>query len=150
MPEFRASSGLVGCQPFLRTTSGLVACGAQFFGTAGPVQAGGPAPLVAACSPDTVFGATDRQTTAVVTTNQTTVQVTGGVEPYAYAWGAKAGWTVVSPSAGATAFRASVAPNADKAETFTCTVTDARGHIATASVSASISNFGNPGGGVIP
>lgn len=145
MPKFRTATGLLDTTPYLRTANGLTACAPIFYGSAGPVQAGGAQAIAASASPDTVFGANSQRTTAPCYTNATTVQVTGGTPPYSYAWSVQTGWTVANPSGVSTAFHATVAPGDDKAGSFTCTVTDARGKVATSNtVSASVSNFGQP------
>lgn len=149
MAEFRTASGLTSATPFLRTASGLVKATAIFFGTAGPVEGGGgEAPdVTAAASPASVYG-TGRFPT--VTTGSTTVGVSGGKAPFAFAWSlveASGTWEATSPTAATTAFRCTTAVEDDLQDaTFRCTVTDANGKTATVTVTAQAYRYGSNDG----
>lgn len=149
MAEFRAASGLVSATPFLRTASGLVKATAVFFGITGPVAGGGgEAPdVTAAANPQAVYG-TGRFGT--VTTSSTTVIVSGGKAPFAFAWAAVEAfgtWEVTSPTAATTAFRNSSAVDDEAQDAiFRCTVTDANGKTATVDVTAQAYRYGSDDG----
>lgn len=86
-----------------------------------------------------------------INTSEVTAMPAGGVAPYTYAWAITApdaAWSILTPGAATTQFRrtAVVAGNTHTAN-FTCTVTDARGVVATsAPVQATVTNYGAPGG----
>ena len=146
--EFRASSGLVSCDMFMRTSAGLVQVDPQFRTAIGLIDCGGfaAASLTATASPDSVYGSVARNRPASVATNATTVSVTGGMAPYSFAWAADPDWIVSSPSSATTSFSAIVSPDQEQSATFICTVTDAKGIATTASVFASVSNYYSGGG----
>jgi len=129
----RTSSGLVLVDPQFRTASGLVDCGT----TQG---SGGGGSYTASASPSSVYGSVASGRIARVSTNSTTVNVSGGVAPYTYAWDNPSDWTVNSNGATAS-FSATVTPGDEKTETFTCSVTDAKGMVTTASVIATVANY---------
>lgn len=149
MAEFRTASGLASATPFLRTASGLVKATARFFGESGPVDGGGgEAPdVTATASPQSVYG-TGRFPT--ITTASTTVSVSGGKAPFAFAWTlveALGTWDATSPTSATTAFRCTSANEDDIQDaTFRCTVTDANGKTATADVTAQAYRYGSNDG----
>jgi len=130
----RTTGGLVLADPQFRTGGGLVDCG-----TAQGGGGGGTGGLSASASPSAVYGSVASGRTARVSTNGTTVAVSGGTAPYAYAWDNPSDWTVNS-SGGYATFSALVIPGDEKTETFPCSVTDAKGVVTTASVLATVSN----------
>jgi hypothetical protein len=80
--------------------------------------------------------------TATVTTGNTTVTASGGVTPYSYSWARLAGGdniVATAPSARITAFSgSSMAVNESRAATFRCTVTDSNGMTATCDVGVTV------------
>lgn len=143
---FRTDSALVPCTPYMRTGGGLVECGALFYGMSGPVETDtGADALVVAASPDKVFGAADTKFATTVYSNATTAAATGGVASFAYAWTDEdaSGITIGSPVAATTTFSASVGPGDSATGQFRCTVTDSKGHTASALVDVTLSNFGD-------
>lgn len=101
------------------------------------------ATLAVTASPDGVNGAISRPAGGNAQTNQTVATATGGTAPYTYAWTSNDG--VMLPTAASTAatrFSAFVEAGDSLNDTFDCLVTDAKGQTATASVFASLSNYG--------
>lgn len=146
MAKLRTGGGLVDCDLYLRTPSGLVQVGPQFRTATGLVDCGSATALSVVADPDSVFGAQSADHPVVVYTNTTSITVTGGRAPYVYAWSSVPGWTVANPTSSQTAFSSAVGSGSTDEATFTCTVTDARGSTATATVSAQVSNFGRNDG----
>ena len=85
-----------------------------------------------------------------ITTGQATASPQGGVAPFTYAWSSATGWTVVSPAAATTGFRADDVPAFESASaTFDCTITDSTGASAVNNqINATATNLG--GGGIQP
>lgn len=133
----RTAGGLVQVDPQFRTSGGLVDCGTAQGGGGG---GGGGGSFSASASPSSVYGSVASSRIARVSTNGSTVTPTGGSPPYAYAWDNPSDWTVNS-SGGYASFSALVTPGDEKTETFTCSVTDAKGVMTTASVIATVSNY---------
>ena len=108
--------------------------------------AGGGAGLVVEANPISVTGAAGSSGTPDVTTNTTTVTVSGGTAPYSYLWTEIPGdfsWLIGSPNSASTRFTAlSVSVDDDYFTSFECTVTDARGHTCSVIVEANVFNFG--------
>lgn len=78
-----------------------------------------------------------------LTSNTTTVTPAGGVAPFTYAWAYLSGDTGVNPTAASSAtsaFSGSIAVGEVKSTTFRCTVTDANGATATASVTCTLNH----------
>lgn len=102
--------------------------------------------LTITASPTYVQGAAATNMTVPVSTNSTTVSVTGGTAPYSYSWASPddpSNASAVSPTAAATNFvRTSVGPDTSYDFTMQCTVTDARGATGTVDVSATVTNYG--------
>jgi hypothetical protein len=101
------------------------------------------ADLTAAVNPSVVTGAISRPGIATIPTNEATVTAAGGTEPYTYLWTAAEGaMTAVSPTAATTRFTGQAEGGDSASDTFTCTVTDAKAQTATATVQASVYNYG--------
>lgn len=106
----------------------------------------GAGPLIASASPDTTYGNGGGFGVKTVTTDTSTVSVSGGSPPYTYAWSRISGATVFNPtaaSAATSAFsRTSLPVGGNDTATFICTVTDALGRTAvTNSVIATVENI---------
>lgn len=132
----RTSAGLVAVDPQFRTGAGLVDCGGGL----------SVAPLSASASPQSVYGSVARNRPSAVTTNPTTVSVTGGVAPYSFAWAPVPSWNISGVNSAMASFFTDVSPDQEKSETFICTVTDAKGVTTTASAFASVANYYSGGG----
>lgn len=108
--------------------------------------AGGGAGLVVDANPISVTGAVGSSGTPNVTTNTTTVTVSGGTAPYSYLWTeieADFPWSIGSPNSASTRFTAlSVSTIDNSFASFECTVTDARGRTGSVIVDATAFNFG--------
>lgn len=101
--------------------------------------------MTASASPASVTGAANRTPLTTVTTNETAVTVVGGVAPFTYAWTSDVGdMSPTASTAANTRFTGQIEGGDSVSDTFTCTVTDARGQTATATVSASVYNYGKP------
>ena len=102
-----------------------------------------PGGFFASCSPASAFGS--RVGSGLVTTNSLTVSPTGGTGPYTYAWTLATGnFTILTPTAAATAFRASVAIGETVEDIATCTVTDSLSATASISIGVAIYAEGTP------
>ncbi len=78
-----------------------------------------------------------------ITTNSPNPVVFGGTAPFTYSWSSVPGWTVLYPTQLNTSFRRPGVANGDSYdETFTLTVTDASGNVATVDVQAHVENLG--------
>lgn len=96
--------------------------------------------LVAAVSSGTASG--QRISAGSATTNSVTVSVTGGVQPYIYAWSSSAGDTIAisSTTTSTVSWSGSGTPPTSSTATWACLITDAMGASATSSnVSVSLS-----------
>lgn len=131
----RTANGLVQVDPQFRTSGALVDCGTTQGG-----GGGGGGSFSANASPSSVYGSVASNRIARVSTNTTTINVTGGSAPYTYAWNNPSDWTVNNGGA-TTGFTTTVSPGDEKSETFTCTVTDAKGVVTTADVIATVANY---------
>lgn len=100
-------------------------------------------PLSLAITPATVSGSGEIGRALLIFTDAATATPTGGSAPYTYAWTRLTGsGAAFSPTAAATKFSATVPASTLYSGTFRCTVTDALGATAIASVSASFENIG--------
>jgi|GEM_PF-4899727 len=115
-------------------------------GASGGGGGGGGGSYTAAANPSFVSGAGSRKVALTVYTNQTTIEVAGGVAPYTFQWVTEEGWDVQNLTSAVTSFSSSVAPNEIKTQAFSCTVKDAQGNTAIATVQADVSNYYNGGG----
>lgn len=101
-------------------------------------------PLTATASPTLVSRTIVGPGTAV--TPSTTVTPAGGESPYTYAWTRLSGvGTITSPTSATTTFSHTLGIGDDVSGDFRCTVTDAFGTTATASVTATFTSL-DPGG----
>lgn len=101
--------------------------------------------LAVAASPDSVSGAISRPGSGIATTNEATASVTGGAAPYTYTWNSSDGVMVATAATSPTTrFSAPVDGGDALFDTFTVLVTDAKGQTATATVLASVYNYGKP------
>jgi|GEM_PF-2766895 len=107
------------------------------------------AAIAAIANPNDVTGAISRPAGGLAQTNESTVAVTGGMAPFSYAWSSSGTMTATNPSAAATRFTAFVEAGETVGDYFTCLVTDAKGQTATATVAASVSNYGRQSNGPI-
>ena len=99
--------------------------------------------LTVTADPIFVSGAGASASPQTVGTSASTAIPSGGVPPYSYLWSGPAGWGIISPTEATAAFTyPSLPPGSVLDNTFTCTVTDARGATGTVSVQAEVSNFG--------
>lgn len=102
-----------------------------------------PGGYYASCSPSSAFGS--RVGSGLVTTNSVTVTPTGGTGPYTYAWTLDSGnFTILTPTAAATAFRASVPIGETVEDVATCTVTDSLAATTSVSIGVAIYAEGTP------
>lgn len=105
-------------------------------------------------NPDPAYGAVAQLGGPTVTTQPVTASPGGGLAPYSYAWEKLVGssdWSILAPTAQSTAFRCTgVTPGEDFTANFQVTVTDARGRSSTASVLATVSNYGRLDGVLEP
>ena len=85
--------------------------------------------------------------TTTVTTNEITASVLGGTPPYTFAWAklaGGAGWLITAETSSATRFQYStVDPYDEQSGEFQVTVTDARARTATATINATVYNYGS-------
>lgn len=80
-----------------------------------------------------------------VQSSPVTVTVSGGVAPFTYAWTRDSGSATINatlPAAATTRFSATVPYDSEVSANFVCTVTDANGATATASVLATLTHVG--------
>lgn len=105
--------------------------------------------LTVSVSPLSATGSTFNPAAETITTNLVTVTVTGGTAPYSIEWTAGGGsglWEITNPFGFETRFIAEgVSPGDTSEETFTATVTDARGRTGTTTVPAAVYNFATGG-----
>jgi len=103
-----------------------------------------PAPtFTVSISPSAVTGAVSKSNGANAVTNEATASTTGGVAPFGFAWVSQDGaMTAIAPSAAVTRFSAFIVGGDSAEDTFICTVTDASGATASATVAASVFNYG--------
>lgn len=102
-----------------------------------------PGGFFASCSPASAFGS--RVGSGLVTTNSLTVSPTGGTPGYTYAWTLASGnFTILTPTAAATTFRASVAIGETVEDVATCTVTDSLAATTSVSIGVAIYAEGTP------
>lgn len=93
--------------------------------------------------PMAVAGAVNRPSGMAAYTNEAAATALGGVGAFVYAWVSQSGgMTATSPSSATTRFTAFVAGGDVVEDTFTCTVTDATGATASATITATVSNYG--------
>lgn len=107
----------------------------------------GAGQLTANAAPADVSGDGGGVAVVTVSTNSSTVSVSGGTPPYTYAWSRQSGSTQINatnPSSASTLFRRVNQPiGASESAIFICTVTDSAARTAqTNTVTASISNLG--------
>lgn len=100
---------------------------------------------MASASPSSVSGSGFGITTSTVTTNPSSVSVSGGLPPYTYSWTRVSGSANIFPTASgaaSTAFQRALLPvNGAETADFRCTVTDSLSRTAqTNLVTASVSN----------
>lgn len=144
----RTASGLSAAANIrLRDATGLKVV----WSATGPGSPGGGAYAVTAL-PLTAGGYRARSGPTSVSTEAVTVTVSGGLEPYSYAWSLVSSgggtWTIESPTSPSSRFtRAAVDVDTTWSATFKCTVTDARGFTAySPNVEATVGNYGGVGG----
>jgi hypothetical protein len=102
-----------------------------------------PGGFFASCSPSSAFGS--RVGSGLVTTASVTVSPTGGTPAYTYAWTLASGnFTILTPTAAATTFRASVAIGETVEDIATCTVTDSLAATTSISIGVAIYSEGTP------
>ena len=102
--------------------------------------------LGASVSPILVTGAQASGSPIPITTAETEARAANGRAPLAFAWsgGGTGEWSITSPSSPRTAFTCTnVAEGETYTATFTVEITDARGRSDTASVNASVTNYGD-------
>jgi hypothetical protein len=113
-----------------------------------PTEGGGGA-FTVDVTPDS-FGARTSTFAGGVTTSEVVATPNGGTAPYSCLWERTDAnpeeWTIISPASLVTTFRAAaVGPGDAHTATFTCTVTDANGHVVvSAAVGAYAINYGTP------
>lgn len=99
--------------------------------------------LAVTAAPGGVNGAISRPAGGNAQTNETVATATGGTAPYEYSWTSNDGVMLpTAASAAATRFSAFVEAGDSLVDSFECLVTDAKGQTATATVAASVSNYG--------
>lgn len=103
--------------------------------------------LTANAEPPAVSGNGPGLGAATVSTNSSTVSVSGGTPPYTYAWSRQSGSTQINatnPSSASTIFsRLNQPSGASESANFICTVTDSASRTTqTNTVTADISNVG--------
>lgn len=100
-------------------------------------------PLTASASPGFVIGQKGIPGTGSVSTNPTSVSVSGGVGPYSYAWEYVSGatFTVNSPSSSTTSFSRVVGDGDEFNGVYRCKVTDSLSNVVYAN-NVSITIFG--------
>ena len=107
---------------------------------------GGMGGFTVNASPLSAIGSGSSAADIDVTTNDITATPVGATAPYTYAWtevSSSAVWTILSPTASTTRFRAVDVPgNSSATAVFLCTVTDSRGRTGTVEVTAEAYNFG--------
>lgn len=100
-------------------------------------------PLAASASPSDVFGSVSGFGGQTVTSGYTTVTPTGGLAPFTYNWPVGSGMTPTNPTNATTAFSKFLLPGQDLIADAPCTVTDALGSTAIATVGVYLINEGS-------
>ncbi len=153
MAKFRTSSGLTDVTPYFRTGAGLTEITAPMFRDPSNtlVQVGqSAAPMSVTITPASASGAAAQNRPVDVYTNTLIAKVTGGVEPYVYAWVSdNSAVAVVNGNISGAYFRARVSPGDYVTAGITLTVTDAKGSAVEATTTADLYNDGGSGG-IIP